>query len=142
TIPPSNQKEKSASLRGQQAGDCNTPVLATPTSRSGAMQRLNARCRWRCRCQCAEAEAMLAAASALEAGGKAELARGIREMAWFVLLLAGLFEIGWPLGLKLGWTDQGLRIWPMLGSIACMAISGTLLLIAQRTIPMGTAYAV
>lgn len=63
-------------------------------------------------------------------------------MAWCYLLLAGLFEIGWPLGLKLGWTEQGLRVWPMLGSIACMTISGTLLLIAQRTIPMGTAYAV
>ncbi len=63
-------------------------------------------------------------------------------MAWVYLVLAGLFEIGWPLGLKLGWTDSGIRPWPLAGSIACMGVSGALLLIAQRTIPMGTAYAV
>ena len=62
-------------------------------------------------------------------------------MAWIYLVIAGLFEIGWPLGLKLGWTDNGLRTWPLLFSVACMAASGALLL-AQRTIPMGTAYAV
>jgi quaternary ammonium compound-resistance protein SugE len=63
-------------------------------------------------------------------------------MAWVCLICAGLFEIGWPLGLKLGWTDQGIRPWPLGFSIVCMAISGGLLLLAQRTIPMGTAYAV
>ena len=63
-------------------------------------------------------------------------------MAWVYLIVAGVFEIGWPLGLKLGWTDQGLRSWPLALSIICMAISGGLLLVAQRTIPMGTAYAV
>lgn len=64
------------------------------------------------------------------------------EMAWLALLIAGIFEWGWPLGLKLGVTDQGLR-WGWLSfSIASMLGSGTLLLIAQRTIPMGTAYAV
>ncbi len=63
-------------------------------------------------------------------------------MAWLYLILAGLFEIGWPLGLKLGWTEQGIRPWPLAASIACMAGSGVLLLLAQRTLPMGTAYAV
>jgi quaternary ammonium compound-resistance protein SugE len=64
------------------------------------------------------------------------------EMAWLALIIAGIFEWGWPLGLKLGLTEQGLR-WGWLSfSIASMLGSGTLLLIAQRTIPMGTAYAV
>jgi quaternary ammonium compound-resistance protein SugE len=63
-------------------------------------------------------------------------------MAWVYLLVAGIFEIGWPLGLKLGWTPQGIRAWPLAASIACMALSGVFLLLAQRTIPMGTAYAV
>lgn len=63
-------------------------------------------------------------------------------MAWTCLIAAGLFEIGWPLGLKLGWTDDGIKPWPLAGSITCMALSGVLLLIAQRYIPMGTAYAV
>jgi quaternary ammonium compound-resistance protein SugE len=63
-------------------------------------------------------------------------------MAWLCLVAAGIFEIGWPLGLKLGWTDSGLRFWPLAGSILSMAASGILLLIAQRAIPIGTAYAV
>ena len=63
-------------------------------------------------------------------------------MAWIALLLAGICEIGWPVGLKLGWTDAGPRpIWIAFAVIA-MAASGALLLWAQRTIPMGTAYAV
>lgn len=63
-------------------------------------------------------------------------------MAWIFLILAGLFEIGWPLGLKLGWTSQGIRPQPLALSIGCMVVSGILLLMAQRSIPMGTAYAV
>lgn len=63
-------------------------------------------------------------------------------MAWFYLIVAGLFEIGWPLGLKWGWTETGIRWWPLVFSVVCMAISGVCLLIAQRTIPIGTAYAV
>ncbi|MFO1414276.1 MAG: multidrug efflux SMR transporter [Burkholderiales bacterium] len=63
-------------------------------------------------------------------------------MAWTYLLLAGLFEIGWPIGLKLGWSEGGLRpAWIVL-ALACIVASGALLLLAQRTIPMGTAYAV
>jgi quaternary ammonium compound-resistance protein SugE len=63
-------------------------------------------------------------------------------MAWLYLGLAGLFEIGWPLGLKLGWTDQGARPWWIVFAIVAMTASGALLLWAQRSIPMGTAYAV
>ncbi len=63
-------------------------------------------------------------------------------MAWACLIAAGIFEIGWPLGLKLGWTDSGLRFWPLAWSVVSMAASGILLLIAQRAIPIGTAYAV
>src|SRR4051812_14895206 len=63
-------------------------------------------------------------------------------MAWLYLGLAGLCEIGWPVGLKLGWTPQGLRPGWILFAIVAMAASGALLLWAQRTIPMGTAYAV
>jgi len=63
-------------------------------------------------------------------------------MAWVYLIIAGLFEWGWPVGLKLGWTDAGMRWGWVIFSVTCMAVSGALLLIAQNTIPMGTAYAV
>ncbi len=63
-------------------------------------------------------------------------------MAWFYLIIAGIFEWGWPVGLKLGLSDSGIRwSWIAFAGV-CMAISGALLLIAQKTIPMGTAYAV
>ncbi len=63
-------------------------------------------------------------------------------MAWIYLVVAGIFEWGWPVGLKLGITDNGLR-WSWIGFAGlCMAISGVLLLLAQKSIPMGTAYAV
>ncbi|MEM9659923.1 MAG: multidrug efflux SMR transporter [Planctomycetota bacterium] len=63
-------------------------------------------------------------------------------MPWIYLIVAGVFEWGWPIGLKFGWTNQGVRPWPLAGAILCMAVSGGLLLAAQRTIPVGTAYAV
>ncbi|MEB3323650.1 MAG: multidrug efflux SMR transporter [Synechococcaceae cyanobacterium] len=63
-------------------------------------------------------------------------------MAWIALVVAGFFEWGWPVGLKLGLADTGLR-WGWIGFAAlCMALSGAFLLVAQRTIPIGTAYAV
>ncbi|WP_313954276.1 multidrug efflux SMR transporter [Accumulibacter sp.] len=63
-------------------------------------------------------------------------------MDWIALIIAGVFEWGWPVGLKLGWSDAGLA-WGWLAFAAIsMAASGTLLLIAQRRIAMGTAYAV
>jgi quaternary ammonium compound-resistance protein SugE len=63
------------------------------------------------------------------------------EMAWVYLFLAGLFEIGWPLGFKLAQTTP-YRIASIAFSIGCISASGWLLWLAQRTIPMGTAYAV
>jgi quaternary ammonium compound-resistance protein SugE len=63
-------------------------------------------------------------------------------MAWFYLMLAGMLEVGWPLGLKYGWTADGVKPWPLAGAAICMILSGGLLFLAQRTIPMGTAYAV
>ena len=63
-------------------------------------------------------------------------------MAWLYLVVAGLFEVGWPLGLKKGWTVGGLQVSWVVFAIVCMAVSGALLMMAQRAIPMGTAYAV
>ncbi len=63
-------------------------------------------------------------------------------MAWLYLVVAGLFEIGWPLGLKKGWGPDGVQAGWLAFAIVAMAISGALLMLAQRAIPMGTAYAV
>ena len=63
-------------------------------------------------------------------------------MAWVYLVIAGIFEWGWPVGLKLGLAETGLRYGWIGFAALCMAFSGALLLIAQKTIPMGTAYAV
>ena len=60
---------------------------------------------------------------------------------WFYLLCAGLFEIGWPVGLKLAQTQDRLVSGITL-AICCMLLSGWLLFLAQKQIPMGTAYAV
>lgn len=62
-------------------------------------------------------------------------------MAWIYLLLAGVFEIGWPLGFKLSQQPE-YKISGIVGAIISMGISGWLLWMAQREIPIGTAYAV
>jgi len=61
-------------------------------------------------------------------------------MAWTYLLLAGLFEIGFALGLKQ--TDGFTRLWPSLATAAAAAASLYLMTLAMRGIPVGTAYAV
>jgi len=61
-------------------------------------------------------------------------------MAWFLLFLAGLFEVAWAIGLK--YTDGFTRLWPSLFTVAGMVASFLLLSLALRTIPIGTAYAV
>ena len=63
-------------------------------------------------------------------------------MGWWYLLLAGLCEIGWPIGLKLGWGAGGLRYGWFAFAIVCIITSGGLLLLALREIPVGTAYAI
>jgi len=62
-------------------------------------------------------------------------------MAWIYLVGAGLLEIGWPLGLKIAQNPDS-RVRGIIIAVLFMAGSGTLLLLAQRDIPMGTAYAV
>ena len=61
-------------------------------------------------------------------------------MAWLLLFFAGLFEIGWAVGLK--YTEGFTRLLPTLLTAGSMAISLLLLGLALRTIPLGTGYAV
>ena len=61
--------------------------------------------------------------------------------AWIYLFVAGLFEIGWPVGLKMAQTP-GKRAAGIVVAVACLAISGWMLWLAQKQIPIGTAYAV
>jgi len=61
-------------------------------------------------------------------------------MAWIFLVIAGLFEIGWAIGLK--YTDGFTRFWPTVGTVVAMAISLALLGQAMKTLPVGTSYAV
>ena len=60
-------------------------------------------------------------------------------MAWIVLVVAGLFECGWAIGLK--YTEGFSRLVPSALTLAAMVISVWLLSIAMKTIPVGTAYA-
>ena len=62
-------------------------------------------------------------------------------MAWVYLVLAGLFEIGWPVGLKMAQVPA-TRLGGIAVAVAFMVVSGALLWLAQRQIPIGTAYAV
>lgn len=61
-------------------------------------------------------------------------------MAWMLLIVAGLFEIGWAIGLK--YTEGFTRLWPSIWTAASMVISVYLLAMAVRTLPIGTGYAV
>jgi len=61
-------------------------------------------------------------------------------MYWFILVVAGLFEIAWAIGLKY---SEGLtRLWPSLLTGTAMVISIVLLAMATKKLPLGTAYAV
>ena len=61
-------------------------------------------------------------------------------MAWAILVLAGLFEVGWAIGLK--YTEGFSRLWPTVWTVLAMIISLGLLGIAMKGLPVGTAYAV
>jgi quaternary ammonium compound-resistance protein SugE len=61
-------------------------------------------------------------------------------MAWLLLLIAGLLEIGWAVGLK--YTDGFTRIWPSVFTGTSMVASVVLLGIAMKSLPVGTSYAV
>jgi quaternary ammonium compound-resistance protein SugE len=60
--------------------------------------------------------------------------------AWVILVLAGLCEVGWAVGLK--YTEGFTRLWPSLATIAAILLSLGLLGVALRDLPLGTAYAV
>jgi quaternary ammonium compound-resistance protein SugE len=61
-------------------------------------------------------------------------------MPWVLLILAGLFEVVWAIGLK--YTDGFTRLWPTVGTIAALIVSVGLLGTAAKSLPIGTAYAV
>lgn len=61
-------------------------------------------------------------------------------MAWVILVIAGLFEVGWAIGLK--YTEGFTRLWPTIGTVAAMLISLWLLGIAMKSLPVGTAYSI
>lgn len=60
-------------------------------------------------------------------------------MDWTILIVAGLFEVAWAVGLK--YTDGFTRFWPTVGTVAAIIASLGLLGIAMKTLPVGTAYA-
>lgn len=61
-------------------------------------------------------------------------------MPWFILFIAGLFEIVWAVGIK--YTEGWTRLWPSVFTVFAMIASFYLLSAALKNIPMGTAYAV
>lgn len=68
------------------------------------------------------------------------MSREAAALNWILLFLAGLFEIGWAVGLK--YTDGYTRFWPTVATVAAMVVSLGLLGRALRELPVGTAYAV
>lgn len=61
-------------------------------------------------------------------------------MAWVVLFVAGLMEVGWAIGLK--YTEGFTRLWPSVGTVLAMVLSAWLLAVAMKSLPVGTAYSV
>lgn len=61
-------------------------------------------------------------------------------MAWIVLVLAGVFEVAWAVGLK--YTEGFTRLLPSVATVAAMVISIGLLALAVKTLPLSTAYAI
>lgn len=61
-------------------------------------------------------------------------------LAWFVLFIAGLCEVGWAVGLK--YTEGFSRLWPSVWTVTLMVASVALLGWSLKVLPLGTAYAV
>jgi quaternary ammonium compound-resistance protein SugE len=61
-------------------------------------------------------------------------------MVWIVIVIAGLFETGWAIGLK--YTEGFTRLWPTVWTVLSMIVSLWLLGIAMKSLPVGTAYTV
>jgi quaternary ammonium compound-resistance protein SugE len=61
-------------------------------------------------------------------------------MAWIILVIAGIFEVGWAIGLK--YTEGFTRLWPTVGTVLAMIISLWMLGIAMKSLPVGTAYSI
>jgi len=62
------------------------------------------------------------------------------SLPWLILILAGLLEVTWAIGLK--YTDGFTRLWPSVVTVAALIASVYLLAVAAKSIPIGTAYAV
>lgn len=61
-------------------------------------------------------------------------------MPWILLLVAGLFEIVWAVGLK--YTEGFTRLWPTVGTFIALLVSISFLAAATKSLPIGTAYAI
>jgi quaternary ammonium compound-resistance protein SugE len=61
-------------------------------------------------------------------------------MAWLLLIIAGLLEVGWAIGLK--YTEGFTRVWPSVLTLGAMVLSVVLLGVAMKSLPVGTSYAV
>ncbi|MBE7418414.1 MAG: quaternary ammonium compound efflux SMR transporter SugE [Ideonella sp.] len=61
-------------------------------------------------------------------------------MAWLLLIIAGLLEVGWAIGLK--YTEGFTRMWPSVFTLGAMVLSVVLLGVAMKSLPVGTSYAV
>lgn len=61
-------------------------------------------------------------------------------MNWWILVVAGMLEVGWAIGLK--YTDGFSRLWPSVWTLLAMVISIGLLGVAMKSLPVGTAYAI
>lgn len=74
-------------------------------------------------------------------GNRFSIHHGNLRMSWVYLFLAGLFEIGWPVGIKISQAPE--TRWLGIGiALSFMALSGYFLWLAQQNIPIGTAYAI
>ncbi len=61
-------------------------------------------------------------------------------MAWVLLLIAGMLEVGWAIGLK--YTEGFTKVWPSVLTLSAMTASVVLLAIAMKSLPVGTSYAI